>query len=126
MPTTPEFEDAYKKLNAEQREAVDAIDGPVFVIAGPGTGKTQVLTLRIAQDSSEDRLHAGIYSCFNVHRKGAAREMRERLTRLIGSTASRECASTLFHGFCAVAHYSIPRPLSENRRRADCDGCRAG
>ena len=45
--TNQEFEEAYKKLNKEQREAVDTIDGPVMVVAGPGTGKTQILTLRI-------------------------------------------------------------------------------
>ena len=37
------FSDEYQKLNAEQRRAVDTIDGPVMVIAGPGTGKTQIL-----------------------------------------------------------------------------------
>src|SRR3989338_1519419 len=42
------FETLYRALNPRQREAVDAIEGPVIVIAGPGTGKTQVLTLRIA------------------------------------------------------------------------------
>ncbi|KKR01403.1 MAG: DNA-dependent ATPase I and helicase II [Candidatus Nomurabacteria bacterium GW2011_GWD2_39_12] len=36
------FETEYKKLNKEQKEAVDSIDGPVMVVAGPGTGKTQI------------------------------------------------------------------------------------
>ena len=42
------FNEAYGALNAAQKEAVDTIEGPVMVIAGPGTGKTQILTLRIA------------------------------------------------------------------------------
>jgi DNA helicase-2/ATP-dependent DNA helicase PcrA len=42
------FNDKYKALNKEQKLAVDTIEGPVMVIAGPGTGKTTILTLRIA------------------------------------------------------------------------------
>ena len=41
------FKEEYKKLNLAQKEAVDSIDGPVMVVAGPGTGKTQILALRI-------------------------------------------------------------------------------
>ncbi|KKQ44477.1 MAG: UvrD/REP helicase [Candidatus Nomurabacteria bacterium GW2011_GWC1_37_9] len=41
------FEDSYKSLNNAQKDAVDTIDGPVMVVAGPGTGKTQILALRI-------------------------------------------------------------------------------
>jgi DNA helicase-2/ATP-dependent DNA helicase PcrA len=43
------FEEEYRKLNDKQREAVDHIEGPVMVIAGPGTGKTQILASRIGR-----------------------------------------------------------------------------
>ncbi len=91
------FEGQYARLNAEQKEAVDAIEGPVFVIAGPGTGKTQVLTLRIANilrktDTSPDGILALTFT------EAAAREMRERLARVIGPRASRVRIHT-FHGF---------------------------
>ena len=42
------FEERYKNLNPAQKKAVETIEGPVMVIAGPGTGKTTILTLRIA------------------------------------------------------------------------------
>ena len=43
------FEEEYKRLNEKQKEAVDRIEGPVMVIAGPGTGKTQILASRIGR-----------------------------------------------------------------------------
>jgi len=43
------FTEVYESLNAQQREAVDTIEGPVMVIAGPGTGKTQILAARIGK-----------------------------------------------------------------------------
>ena len=52
-----QFEGLYKKLNAAQKAAVDNIEGPLLVVAGPGTGKTQLLSLRVANIlSSTDTL----------------------------------------------------------------------
>ena len=48
MATTHKFDESFKLLNLEQREAVECLDGPLLVIAGPGTGKTQLLSLRAA------------------------------------------------------------------------------
>ncbi len=91
------FDTAYGSLNTEQKKAVDLIEGPVFVIAGPGTGKTQVLTLRIANilrttDTPPESILALTFT------DAAAREMRARLTRIIGSRAA-SVRITTFHGF---------------------------
>ena len=98
MPTTPEFETAYKNLNTEQKAAVDAINGPVFVVAGPGTGKTQVLALRIANilkvsDTPPEAILALTFT------ETGAREMRARLSLLIGSTTAWKIRILTFHGF---------------------------
>ncbi|MBI5421367.1 MAG: ATP-dependent helicase [Parcubacteria group bacterium] len=92
------FEELYEKLNTRQREAVDAIDGPVVVLAGPGTGKTQILTLRIANilrktDIAPDSILALTFT------EAAAANMRKRLFEIIGAPAYRVRIST-FHGFC--------------------------
>jgi len=92
------FLSEYNKLNSQQREAVDAIDGQVMVIAGPGTGKTQVLTLRIANillktDTPPDAILALTFT------EAGAANMRKRLVSLIGSPGYYVNIST-FHGFC--------------------------
>ena len=46
-PHLSTYQNEYTNLNAAQKEAVDTIEGPVMVIAGPGTGKTQILAIRI-------------------------------------------------------------------------------
>src|SRR6478609_4505006 len=97
MDPNKAFEEQYKRLNEEQKKAVDAIEGPVFVIAGPGTGKTQVLTLRIANilkqtDTPPESILALTFT------DAAAREMRERVKSVIGSRASKVRMHT-FHGF---------------------------
>ncbi len=91
------FRAAYLALNDAQREAVDSIDGPVMVIAGPGTGKTQILTLRIANILQKTDSKAGNILALTFTESGA-RAMRERLTSLIGEGAY-DVGIYTFHGF---------------------------
>jgi len=91
------FQKEYGKLNDRQREAVDAIDGPVMVIAGPGTGKTQILALRIANILQKTDTPANGVLCLTFTNSGV-RAMRERLVSIMGATASRVSVST-FHSF---------------------------
>jgi DNA helicase-2/ATP-dependent DNA helicase PcrA len=94
---TETFQTAYKQLNDAQRQAVDAIDGPVLVIAGPGTGKTQLLTTRIANILAKtDTLPENIL-CLTFTDSAAA-TMRERLVNLIGQAAYTVTIST-YHAF---------------------------
>src|SRR4051812_9361790 len=89
---------AYKALNAGQKQAVDTIQGPVMVIAGPGTGKTQVLALRIAHILTSDvQAKAEEILCLTFTNAGV-KAMRERLARYIGPTAARVRIAT-FHSF---------------------------
>ena len=57
-----QFEKEYTKLNNAQRQAVDTLDGPVLVIAGPGTGKTQLLSMRVANILQKTDTDARIFS----------------------------------------------------------------
>lgn len=92
------FEEAYNKLNSEQKKAVDTLDGPVMVVAGPGTGKTQVLSLRIANIlKTTDTPPSGIL-CLTFTRSGV-KAMKNRLHGYIGSVSS-DIEITTFHSFC--------------------------
>jgi DNA helicase-2/ATP-dependent DNA helicase PcrA len=92
-----EFDHRYKDLNPEQREAVDALEGPVMVIAGPGTGKTTVLTLRIANILGSTKTKPERILALTFTESGAI-EMRRKLAELVGQDAYRVEIST-FHGF---------------------------
>ena len=103
---TKEFKREYGRLNPEQKMAVDTIEGPVMVVAGPGTGKTQVLTLRIANillktDTAPENILALTFT------DAAAVNMRRRLFGIIGASAYRVRIET-FHSFCNNILLSYP------------------
>ena len=92
------FEAIYKDLNNAQKQAVDNIEGPVMVIAGPGTGKTQILGARIGKILLETDTAPENILCLTYTDAGAI-AMRKRLVSFIGSSAYKVNIST-FHSFC--------------------------
>jgi DNA helicase II / ATP-dependent DNA helicase PcrA len=93
-----QFNDMYEKLNPQQKLAVDTIEGPVMVIAGPGTGKTQILSARIGKILLETDTQPGNILCLTYTEAGVV-AMRRRLSTFIGPDAYRVNIHT-FHAFC--------------------------
>ena len=95
---TSDFKAVYGRLNQAQRRAVDTVEGPVLVIAGPGTGKTEILAARIANILlTTDALPENIL-CLTYTDAGTV-AMRSRLLQFIGPNAYRVDIFT-FHAFC--------------------------
>jgi DNA helicase-2/ATP-dependent DNA helicase PcrA len=92
------FQQALAQLNPEQLAAVNKMDGPVLVIAGPGTGKTQILAARIGKILTETDANAHEILCLTYTDAGAV-AMRKRLFEFIGPDAYRVNIYT-FHAFC--------------------------
>jgi len=105
------FDQIYTSLNSEQKCAVDTIDGPVMVIAGPGTGKTTMLTLRIANilrqtDTPPDAILALTFT------ESGVRSMRKKLAEIIGPVAYQVRIHT-FHGFANDIIKTYPERFSK-------------
>src|ERR1041384_5947660 len=98
MKLQENFEKVYASLNEQQKRAVDAIDGPVMVIAGPGTGKTQILSARIGKILLDTDTRPENILCLTYTDAGAV-AMRRRLLGFIGPDAYKVNIYT-FHAFC--------------------------
>src|SRR5690349_7008854 len=92
------FAEEYDKLNERQRMAVDTIEGPVMVIAGPGTGKTQILASRIGKILLDTDTAPQNILCLTYTDAGVV-AMRKRLLQFIGPDAYKVNIYT-FHAFC--------------------------
>ncbi len=92
------FHEEYSRLNEKQRLAVDTIEGPVMVIAGPGTGKTQILASRIGKILLETDASPANILCLTYTDAGVV-AMRKRLLQFIGPDAYKVNLFT-FHAFC--------------------------
>jgi DNA helicase-2/ATP-dependent DNA helicase PcrA len=92
------FQSIYNELNDQQKLAVDTIEGPVMVIAGPGTGKTQILGARIGKILIETDTRPENILCLTYTDAGVI-AMRKRLLSFIGADAYKVNIYT-FHAFC--------------------------
>ena len=118
-----DFESAYSSANPSQRAAIDNTDGALLVVAGPGTGKTQIIAARIAKIILQGCLPENIL-CLTYTDAGTI-AMRTRLLSFIGSDAYRISINT-FHAFCNLIIQDNPlyfgfsdlQPVSELEKRA--------
>jgi len=108
-------------LNQEQRQAVEALDGPLLVLAGAGTGKTRVLTTRFAHILLSKKAFPNQVLAVTFTNK-AAREMRERVAAILGQPAEGLWLGT-FHALCArmLRRHAEHAGLSANFTILDAD-----
>lgn len=86
-------------LNENQQKAVDCVDKSVFVTAGPGSGKTRVLTQRVINLIKNHGISPTEITCLTFTRN-AASQMKERLTKTLGEAVTKKLWVTTIHGFC--------------------------
>lgn len=98
MDYKTKFKQEYLGLNPEQRQAVDTIEGPVMLIAGAGTGKTQTIALRVANILNKTQTPPLAILCLTFTESASA-NMRQRLLDIIGPLANQVKIHT-FHSFC--------------------------
>lgn len=104
------LEERYKNLNADQKRAVDTTEGAVLVVAGPGSGKTEILALRVARILDTTDIGPNGILCLTFT-DSAASTMRKRLATLIGPEAYRVTIGT-FHSFAQQVAQQYPEYFS--------------
>lgn len=113
------FIEEFKRLNPAQREAAEAIEGPVLVVAGPGTGKTQTMALRLANILQKTQAKPHNLLALTFTESGAI-ALKKRLASIIGPDAYRITAST-FHAFAARLASMFPAEFATTRERLPID-----
>jgi DNA helicase-2/ATP-dependent DNA helicase PcrA len=114
------FSRAYAALNDAQKQAVDAIEGPVLVLAGPGTGKTQLLAVRAGNILKQDSTMLPSNILCLTFTEAAATNMRERLITLIGQDAYHVAIHT-FNSFGSWLMSQYPQYFTNQREASTAD-----
>jgi superfamily I DNA/RNA helicase len=110
-----QFKAAFTQLNAKQKHAVTTTEGPVLVLAGPGTGKTQLLGTRAAYIVSQGAVGPANILCL-TYTDTAASEMRERLGKIMGPSGGDVIVHT-FHSFGTWIINQYPEYFSAQRSK---------
>lgn len=112
-------------LNKEQLQAVTETEGAMLVVAGPGSGKTRVLTAKIAELINTGKLDTGAVLAVTFTNK-ASQEMSERVAKMVDSDLVKKVWISTFHSFCLRVLRSNPSKanISGNFQVLDTDDCK--
>jgi len=119
MSISSGFQIALERLNPAQREAADTVEGPVLIVAGPGTGKTQTVSLRLANILKKTQAKPHNLLALTFTEAGAV-ALKERLASIIGAEAYGITATT-FHSFCQRLSGLFPEEFASYRERTPLD-----